>query len=278
MNQQVQNIVISGGVSLIVSLFTFTLGLKSGKNQSDRQLHRNKYRDISVHFNEMLNKLQTTNPKKWSNYKSIQVDLNTYQSMPLLVEMKSNGESIELNKNIIDESEQLELDLLRYAEKYYNQFDKIKEYIISNLSICCNSIKMQGNYLISTMDNPIGIPQHTVNYGIIIMKESLDKICYQLRNNEKYGISFQSKSKDGQGYHTVTIFNNTLKNKTVEGFLLETYNYFQKNDKDIKDLYEERCFLTKRTEKLINKVNKKVKEPFSFIETFFGAIIDIFKI
>lgn len=277
MNQQVQNIVISGGVSLVVSLFTFILGLKSGKNQSDRQLYRNKYRSISVHFNEMLNKIQTTNPKKWSDYKSIQIDSNTYQSTPLLTEMKINGELIELNKKIINNSEKLELDLLKYSEKYYNQFDPIKEYIINNLPTYCNSIKIQGNYSISSMDNPIGIPQHAVNYGIIIIKESLDEICYQLRNNEKYGISFQSKSKDGQGYHTVTIFNNTLTNKSVEEFLVETYNYFQENNENIKSLHEERYLLIKRTEKLIKRVNKKVKEPFSFFETFLGAILDIFK-
>ena len=272
MNQQIKNIVISGGVSLFVSSITFILGLKSGKNQSDRQLYRNKYRSINVHLTEMLYRLQTTSPKKWEDYKSIQLGSGVTQYSPLLIEMKLNGESIELNKKIINKSEKIELDLLKYSEKYYNQFGQIKEYIVNNLYKCCNSVKKTGNS-IRTIDNTIGIPQLGVNYGIIIMKKPLDKILYKLRENEKFSISFTS----GQDSSTITIFKNTLTNKTVEQFLLEIYDYFQRNNEDIKNLYQERYLLSKRTEKLIKDVSKRVKEPFSFSETFLGAIIDIFK-
>lgn len=46
-------VLISLITSLIVSLITFTLGVKSGKNQSDRQQLKEFYKKMTVHFQEL---------------------------------------------------------------------------------------------------------------------------------------------------------------------------------------------------------------------------------
>lgn len=278
MSEQINNALISGVVSLCVSVITFTLGLKAGKNQSDRQRVKDKYRNISVHLNEFLYALQGSDPKKWTDFKKKQINISQSRYIPLLSEMKLNGESIELNKSIISRCEKIEIDLLGYSSKYYNKFNTIQEYIIDILPQYCTTIQKQAINSISTTKETIGIPQQMVSYGIIIIKSELEKTCEILKNKDKYAINFQGKMKDGQGAHYVTIFKDTLVNKTVDSFLIDVHNYFYNNDEEIRKLVQERSLLIKQTEKLIKRVNKRVREPFTFRETFFGGILDIFRI
>ena len=57
---------------------------------------------------------------------------------------------------------------------------------------------------------------------------------------------------------------------------MKIFQYY-KNDIEIKKLKQEKDSLLVRTENIIKNVDKRVKEPFTFIETVFGAITDIFK-
>lgn len=48
-----ETVIVSLLTSLIVSLVTFILGLKSGKNQSDREKVQGLYKKLYSHFNEI---------------------------------------------------------------------------------------------------------------------------------------------------------------------------------------------------------------------------------
>ena len=52
MSQTMQTVLLSLATSLFVSMVTFILGLKSGKNQADRAKLQELYKNIHRHFSE----------------------------------------------------------------------------------------------------------------------------------------------------------------------------------------------------------------------------------
>lgn len=57
MSQTWQTVLLSLATSLIVSFLTFVLGLKSGKNQTDRAKLQNLYKNLYSHFSELKESL-----------------------------------------------------------------------------------------------------------------------------------------------------------------------------------------------------------------------------
>ena len=53
MSQTMQTVLLSLATSLFVSMVTFILGLKSGKNQADRAKLQELYKNIHRHFSEL---------------------------------------------------------------------------------------------------------------------------------------------------------------------------------------------------------------------------------
>lgn len=275
MGDTVKNIITSIGTSLVVSSVTFILGLKSGKNQSDRQILRNKYRDISVHFSNLLAGIKSTKPKEWTDYKFIK-NPSGGEYTPLMREMKFNGESIELKKEIISKCESLEFRLMQYSGEYHGELIAIKEYVINELENHCSNLVKDHDYRMCTTKDTIGKYFREYNYGFFIIEDEQKNMLQKLRDNKLQGISFTGKNENGKN-HTVGIYKNTLDNISIEDFLTNINKYFKENQ-NIVDLLEKRNQLIKETEKMIKLINKRVKEPFTFIETISGAITDIVKI
>ncbi|GKX65805.1 hypothetical protein [Inconstantimicrobium mannanitabidum] len=277
MNDTVKNIITSLSTSLVVSSITFVLGLKSGKNQSDRQILRNKYRDISVHFSNLLDGIKNGNPKKWDDFKLIKTS-SCDRYMPLIEEMKFNGESIELKQDVIDKCEELEFKLLKYADEYQENLEIIKEYLINELENCCSNLIKEKDYAIYTAKDQINKPYINRSYSIFITDEIFKNIITNLENDNLnlQGICFESRDRHN-GWHRVTIYKNTLDNIKIEDFL-KKINEHLKNEHSIIELLKEQQQLINETNNIINKINKRVREPFTFLETITGAVVDIFKV
>lgn len=271
MNQQMENILISAGVSLFVSLITFTLGLKAGKNQSDRKSDKDKYREISVHFNDLLRDLKTLNPKKWDDYDSMPTNTGG-EYVPLLKKMKFNGQSIELNKKLIKEAEKLEYDLLYWSSNYYLKLEQIKEHIILEIFNYHDkvSVDKNGNLDIGTSPNQSIV--YINSLGIFFYEYEFYKYINNLKDENVYIVNLKGRSK--RSY--IGIVKDSLNSISLKEFLMKIFQYY-KNDIEIKKLKQEKDSLLVRTENIIKNVDKRVKEPFTFIETVFGAITDIFK-
>ena len=71
MSQTWQTVLLSLATSLIVSFLTFVLGLKSGKNQTDRAKLQNLYKNLYSHFSELKESLQYDRPKSWRVIKKL---------------------------------------------------------------------------------------------------------------------------------------------------------------------------------------------------------------
>lgn len=271
MNDTLKNIITSIGTSLIVSSVTFTLGLKSGKNQSDRQILRNKYRDISVYFSDLLNCIQRYKPRKRYEFKLIRTAIGQ-RYMSLIEEMEINGELIELKGNIITKCKEIEFKLLKYADEDEMKLKSIKECVISQLENNCSNLIKKQDYEITTTKDTIGKVIRTCNYSILISEEQFKYMIKMLKENQLQGICFKNDETPN-----VFIYKDTLDDISIEDFLNNIHCNL-KNEQDIIKLLKEREQLITETNGIIKTVNKRVTEPFTFLETIIGSVTDIFKV
>ncbi len=91
MSQTMQTVLLSLATSLFVSMVTFILGLKSGKNQADRAKLQELYKNIHRHFSELKEALADDCPKLWEHYKK------NDEYLPLIKELESTGDILFIN-------------------------------------------------------------------------------------------------------------------------------------------------------------------------------------
>ena len=135
MSQTWQTVLLSLATSLIVSMVTFVLGLKSGKNQADRAKLQNIYRDLYSHFSDLKDALKRNRPKTWTDYKKIERGLYSTEYYPPVKDLKRSGDILFLNRKIADEALELELQMMNYSSDLSRHIPEIHKAIISNLGI-----------------------------------------------------------------------------------------------------------------------------------------------
>ena len=114
MSQTWQTVLLSLATSLIVSFLTFVLGLKSGKNQTDRAKLQNLYKNLYSHFSELKESLQYDRPKSWESYKKVERGLYSIEYYPPVKELKRTGDLLFIKKKIADDALSLELQVVNY--------------------------------------------------------------------------------------------------------------------------------------------------------------------
>lgn len=255
------NIIVSIFTSLIVSLITFILGLKAGKNQADRQIIKTKYKEIFKYLKHISNRLCTTNPIRWSECKSIKVNGNTGMYISKIMEMNNDGELEEISKKLVNMLLDLEKRAFDYAYDYFGFFIKIEEIIKEKMNL----------YEYSEPQNINGTTISHIDLGQYLFGESIDEKIKWLNDGSMKGFDFMTRD----GSHK-TIYDN-FKNIKISEFVREV-------SKEVNELEEFKILISTREDliKYIDDVNKKVsrkiKEPFPFWRTFLGAFSDIFKV
>lgn len=78
MSDALRTVLISLGTSLIVSLITFILGLRSGKNQADRQKMQELYKKLYSHFSELKKSIEEDRCRTWESYDHIEKVIGSY--------------------------------------------------------------------------------------------------------------------------------------------------------------------------------------------------------
>ena len=92
MSETWQTIGLSFATSLIVSLITFILGLKSGKNQADRAKLQDLYKNLYSHFSDLKDSLNKNRPKSWKNYKKVERGIYSVEYFPPVKELHRTGD------------------------------------------------------------------------------------------------------------------------------------------------------------------------------------------
>ena len=262
--------------SAVVSLFTFVLGLKSGKNQADRAFLQGLYKQLYAHFSEIEAGIKEKRPKKWEDYKSIQKG-NRIQYYPLVKEMERTGDILYLKKGIANQSVQLELDCLNYRWNLDQLCEKVHEHIIHSPELFKDELVDESYDKKSNPMKKVGTANltgcrtyHNCAYGVLLDKEKLIKHLNARDASEgKYAINFSMKGNPPKREfiiypNSLAVDNETFANRIVE---------YADGEFDSATVEKE---LLKRILKIKKKLVKRAKNPTGFWETFVGAFIDIF--
>ena len=275
-------ILISLGSSIIVSLFTFILGLKAGKNQNDRQILKNHYRDLYVHFKKLFEGIEFNNPLNWSNFKYERIDdKRSFVATPLITKERS-GDSVELDSTLIQELIKEERQSLKYGYEFSQTMITIENIIIScfEKQIDLNRYKEENTKEWSIFLNrrpPNGIPYHPIllESVLFLRQENKQMLLDKIKDTSELEWSYLSiripiRDKKKEISIEFPLLNN------INELINHIYDIVLKEDKVIK-LLKEKNERMKNLIKLKKKIVKRVKEPHTFFNTLGNSFLDIIR-
>lgn len=281
MPQTVQTVLLSLTTSLIVSLFTFVLGLKSGKNQTDRVKLQDLYRGLYSHFSELKESLLYDRPKSWESYKKVERGLYSIEYYPPVKELKRTGELLYIKKKIADEALGLELQIVNYSYELVKHVPEIHRAFISNMEIykegyTFKSYQKNGNEKAHfETANPKKINTFwPKNYCLLYNREKTRELFQQMQEDGLTAMEFTSAGNPAA--YSVKIYPEGIKIGWSD-YVDFIFSWLEKNVDDYSELCIRKKSLILQIDKLNKKLEQKVKEPVGFWETLIGAFADMFK-
>lgn len=280
MSETWQTIGLSFATSLIVSLITFILGLKSGKNQADRAKLQDLYKNLYSHFSDLKDGLYKNRPKSWKNYKKVERGIYSVEYFPPVKELHRTGDILFIKKGIAKKALELETEVLQYSYELTKHIPQIHAAIVSDLdkyregySFKSYQRSESGTNNFETA-NPKGCNSFFPrNYRDFYNREDITKLFKEMQERKDVAIEFMT------GENPITFsakFYPDGINIDVDEFLEHLYSLLETNVDGFKDLCTKRQTLIRKIEKLNKKLVRKAKEPVGFWETVFGSFTDMF--
>lgn len=280
MSQTWQTVLLSLATSLIVSLVTFVLGLKSGKNQVDRAKLQNIYRDLYSHFTDLKDGLNRNRPKTWTDYKKIARGYST-EYYPPVKELKRSGDILFLKRKIADEALTLEMQIMNYSSELSQHIPEIHEAIISDLGIYKEgyAFKKYSGKASETSHfetaNPSGCNSFwPMNYRILYNKEETLRLFQNMEDGASTAIEFTAGGNPTT--YSAKIYPESITVSAGE-YVEHLFSALERSVIGYNELCARKETLIFKIEKLNKKLAQKAKEPVGFWETIFGAFADMFR-
>ena len=268
--------IISIITSLVVSAITFIFGLKSGKNQADRDKLQGFYKEMYVGIRDIRKAVSEDHPKRYENYES-KTTGNRTQYLPPVTKIFYEGNNVFLNKTIAESSLDLARRCMSYGDRFSKMSESIHEIFLDNLNLFAEGYKFETlgsqknekRKLVSCNPNRIN-SCILIPYSAFLSDEGRMNLEKMLSDPEK-GVTFEKIDRGTVLYNT-TIY---------PGGLNVPYTVFinrimEKTAIKQEQLRSEKMRLIKKCDKKIKKLARRAKEPNSFFETVIGAITDIF--
>lgn len=280
MSQTLQTVLLSLATSLIVSIITFILGLKSGKNQTDRAKLQSIYKEIHCHFEELKEALLEDNPKSCKAYKKIRRDTYAVEYCPPVKEMKRNGDLLFIKKKIADEALMLETALMIYSSNLTHHIPELHAALVSDLSLYKEGYTFKkfprdkNDTSHFEAANPMECNySRPTNYRILFNKEHVTKLFNCMNGQSPSAIEFSFGNPIECSFklypESLTVSIDKYINRIIENFNSSINEYT--------DLCNQKQMLIERIDKLNKTIERRVREPISFWETILGAFTDMFR-
>lgn len=281
MSQELQTVLLSLATSLIGSLITFILGLKSGKNQTDRAKLQSLYKDLYSHFSDLKDSLERNCPKSWENYKKIERDFYSFEYFPPVKELKRSGDLLFLKKKLADQSLTLEMQIMNYSYELKCAIPEIHAALISNLEMYHEGYKFT-NYRGNVNDtshfetaNPKNCNSFgTRNYRDLLNRQEVTKLLQDMNASQTRAIEFTSG--DNPITYSAKLYPDGIK-ISIDEYVEHLFLKFEKDVTGFNELCNQKEILITKINKLNKKLARKAKEPVSFWETMLGAFGDMFR-
>lgn len=273
-----KTVLISIGTSLIVSLITFILGLKSGKNQADRAYLQKIYKNLYSHFHDIELALLDGRPKEWHDYKKIET-MHSIKYYPMVKELDRSGDILYLKDKIAKDALLLEQECLHYPYDADDAITHIHQLILQNPHFFKGGLvsdsyqKSDNKSRIKTSNESNCNTYHPESYLLFLDKKAISKhISLWATSNPDYALAFTTRGNPPK--FSFTIYPNDLL-ITSDEFI--EYIWTSENSSSYIKLNQTKDDLLKRITKIKKQLAKRAKNPNTFWETFFGAFGDLFK-
>lgn len=280
MSDTVKTVLISIGTSLVVSLFTFILGLRAGKNQADRQKLQELYKKLYAHFNDLKVSIQDDKCRTWNCYDNINRDGKIIYT-PTVRKMELSGDLLFLKKRIADKTKALEIKIMQFGRDNENAVKSIHEVIISNLQL------FKQGYLFAEYPHNKGRKNHfkTANplecksfrersYRDLCSEEKFRSILCQWGTQTEYSIEFRGKGNPVD--YLFNLYPGSL-SVSIDDFVETLAKEFKEKVPGYTEYESRKKRLLKDIDKVIKHLRRRTREPNNFWETVFGAFVDIFR-
>lgn len=280
MDEALRTVLISLGTSLVVSLVTFVLGLKSGKNQADRTKLQELYKQLYRHFADLEKSIKENRCKIWENYEHIQRGMITTY-IPPARKLEMSGDLIFLKSRIAETAVSLEKKVMEFGSKQDRAAKSIHTVLLDNLALLSEGYTFEeyaenrGQKNRIKTANPKDCKRYkNYSYRDIYDKAVFDKILKDLEDDETYAVTFASKGNPPE--YSFCIFPGGLAVSASE-YSSKLEKCFREQVDGYADAEAEKSLLLKEIVRLKRQLKKRAKEPFTFWETFFGAFADLFR-
>ena len=253
--------IISIMTSLIVSAITFIFGLKSGKNQADRDKLQGFYKEMYVGIRDIQKALSEDHPKRYENYES-KTTGNRTQYLPPVTKIFYEGNNVFLNKTIAESSLDLERRCMTYGDRFSKMSESIHEIILDNLYLFADGYKFETRAsqkddkrnLVSC--NPNGINSCIlITYSAFLSEEGRMNL-EELLSDPETGVTFE-KTYRGTVLYNTTIYPDGLKVPYTDFINC----IMEKTSLKREQLRSEKMQLIKKCDKKIKKLARRAKEP-----------------
>lgn len=261
-------------------MITFILGLKAGKNQTDRTKLQNLYKQLHSHFTDLKDALLRDHPKSWENYKKVEKGLYSIEYFPPVKELKKSGDILFIKKRIAKEALELEMQLMNYSSDLTRHIPELHAVLISDLELYCEGYtfkKYQGDREEKThfeTANPDGCNRFWPrNYRMFYNKELTVNTLKELNEDDPCSLELSSGGNPPQ--YTAKIHPKSLK-IGVDKYAERILKTFESTISDYNALCNKKELLIVQIDSLNKKIERRVREPVSFWETMIGAFLDMF--
>lgn len=272
-----ETIAVSVLTSLIVSLVTFIFGLKSGKNQADREKLQELYRKLYVSFLDLKECLDLNKPIRWEDYETRTIG-NITQFMPPARKMTIDGTSAYIKDNIIEKAVDLEKRILKYGADFYlfeetifSIFKQHSELLVEGWQFQQNERSNKGTESIASVNLDSINPCTVIPFRYLLDDEQIPTIVELLKKPD-VGLRFELM-RGSRIAKTVSIYPGGI-NTTPEEYIDTIVKSIHDGMESIK---EEKRELLLEAATFISVLKKRTQDPYTFQETIIGAVLDVFK-
>lgn len=272
-----ENITVSVLTSLIVSLVTFIFGLKSGKNQADREKLQELYRMLNVSFIDLKECIELNRPRRWEDYEKRTIG-NYTQFMPTARKMTIDGTAAYIKESIIEKAIDLENKILKYSIDYYQFEETIFSAFKQHSELLVEGWQYQQTEHSNKRSESIdSVNQKSINsfvvfpFRYLLDDGNIPTIVESLRKTDK-GLRFELM-EGNRIAKTVSLYPDGIKTTPEE--YINTIVKSMHNSMD--PIKEEKRKLLSEVDSFISILKKRTQDPYTFRETIIGAVIDIFK-
>ncbi len=255
-------LIVSAFTSLIVSILSFSIGIRVGKERIDRVALREIYKSLYQHFGDIEKSLLSGNPKQWDHY-----PLKGNNYVPVAKEMKISGELAML-------PETLARQIQEHEEKVLNCTWTFKSHIESKVLPIFKEFIREN---VSRSDAPInGASYIPLKIGALVLDngKALEEAQARLDDTVR-GVGIET-SLDRSKSATIYIYPEKLNSGTV-GELLPKLSAVINSVDGTRTLSDDIQSHHAKLQELLAIIASRVNDPHPFGETIKRSIPDLLK-